>query len=136
MSIVIDGKGSTATFGGTAITNLLKIKIDTIRGEREFIDLTGLDDAVVNGEMSQVKDWKTIVLTVKTDMAVVNGLTDSNAQLVIVAPASVGKSLTAWAQIETDSGLELETKKRGETDITFRLTNRNGSGVVTPPVLA
>ena len=136
MAIVIDGKGSTATFGGTAITNLLKIKIDTIRGEREFIDLTGLDDAVVNGEMSQVKDWKTIVLTVKTDPAVVNALTDNNAQLVVAAPASVGKSLTAWAQIETDSGLELETKKRGETDITFRLTNRNGSGVVTPPVLA
>jgi len=136
MAIVIDGKGSTATFGGTAIANLLKIKIDTLRGERTFIDLTGLADAVVNGEMSQVKDWKTIVLTVKTDPAVVNALTDNNAQLVIAAPASVGKSLTAWAQIETDSGLELETKKRGETDITFRLTNRNGSGAVTAPVLA
>lgn len=136
MAIVIDGKGSTATFNSVAIANLLKIKIDTLRGDRTFIDLTGLADAVVNGEMSQVKDWKTVVLTVKTDPAVVNGLTDSNAQLVIVAPAAVGKSLTAWAQIETDSGLELETKKRGETDITFRLTNRNGSGLVTPPVLA
>jgi len=134
--IVIDGKGSTATFGSTAIANLLKIKIDTLRGEREFIDLTGLADAVVNGEMSQVKDWKTIVLTVKTDPAVVNGLTDDNAQLVIAAPVAVGKSLTAWAQIETDGGLELETKKRGETDITFRLTNRNSSGAVTAPILA
>ena len=134
--IVIDGKGSTATFNSAVIANLLKIKIDTLRGEREFIDLTGLADAVVNGEMSQVKDWKTIVLTVKTDMAVVNGLTDSNAQLVIAAPVAVGKSLIAWAQIETDGGLELETKKRGETDITFRLTNRNSSGAVTAPILA
>ena len=135
MSIVIDGKGSTATFNSSSITNLLKIKIDTLRGERTFIDLTGLADAVVNGEMSQVKDWKTIVLSVKTDPALVNALTDDNAQLVIVAPASVGKTLTAWAQIETDSGVEFVTKTRGETDITFRLTNRNGSGVVTVPTL-
>jgi len=136
MAIVIDGKGSTASFGGTPIANLLKIKIDTLRGERTFIDLTGLSDAVVNGEMSEVKDWKTIVLTVKTDPAVVNGLSDANAQLVIAAPASVGKTLTAWAQIETDGGLELVSKTRGETDITFRLTNRNSSGAVTAPVLA
>jgi len=136
MAIVMDGKGSTATFNSSAITNILKIKVDTLRGERTFIDLTGLADAVVNGVMSEVKDWKTIVLTVKTDPALVNGLTDSNAQLVITAPAAVGKTLTAWAQIETDTGVEFETKVRGETEITFRLTNLNGSGVVTPPVLS
>lgn len=135
MAIVIDGKGSTATFNGAAIPNLLEITIETLRGERTFIDLTGLEDAVVNGEMSQVKDWKTIILKVKTDMALINALTDNNAQLVITAPASVAKTLTAWAQIETDSGVALVSKTRGETDITFRLTNRNGSGVVTPPAL-
>jgi len=136
MAIIIDGSGTTATFGGVAIANINTISFNYV-GERTEIDLTGLSNVKFEtAELSTLHKLKDIVFNVKNDPVAINAIVLTKQPLIITLSDSGDTVVTIQCQFKGDSDSSVAPKSRSDVDLTFLVTNRHTTtGAETAPTV-
>lgn len=138
--IIVSGTDATVTFNSAAIPDINTISFGVV-SERDEINLSTLSNSTYEvkrlGDLVGVED---IVINKKFSPATDLILSTANAALIIAykVGASSSKSATFWAQLKSCSNSNVE-RAPGDgvnVDLTFAVTNLNGSMAETGPVLA
>ena len=140
-NLIISGTGAGATFNAVPLTEINTISLPSIAGERVEIDLTTLTDTdYLVGLLSELVENGDVVINKKFDPAADMGHTQENALLLITFKVgeSTTKTFTCWAQFNgfSPGTVEREPGDGINVDLTFVLTNLNGSLVETGPVIS
>jgi len=131
--ILIDGKGTTVTHGGTTIANTIFVEFPLI-GKAEPIDLTGLDNVLFKTSiLSVLQELDDVVISVKANPTVIGAMSRANAALVITLPTATPTVCTIWCQLKEASRIKAITKEKGVVDLTYHVTNLNASMIETGP---
>lgn len=133
MSVINEGHGVTFTFAGLT---LAPVAMELPGWVKEMIDLTNLNNTSVKTQMAAVlKKINDFKMRVEFDAAEIDGLPETNQTFIFTFPNS-GGTVTVWCQITSVDNVPLENGARPLYDLTFGVTNLNGSNVETPPVYA
>lgn len=140
-SIVISAEGLSVTHNAVAITDMNTVTFSSPKGERDEINLTTIEQTLykvgILGDLNKIDD---IVINKKFDPAADNAMTEDNAELAITYKTGKlsSRTITFWAQRKNNAGASAE---RGPSDgvnndVTFFVTNLNGSLVETGPAIS
>lgn len=134
MAVQYDGHSTTFTRAGLT----LNPKTISIPGyTREAIDVSTLSNtAAKTFVMSGLYESTDFVLTLEYDPSAYTSIIGSgNLETVITFPDS-GGTLTFWADVMEVAQPEAEIDGQPTFEVTFKITNLNGSNVETVPVYA
>lgn len=139
-TIVIDGEGITVTHNSVAMADVNTVSFG-IKGEREEINLTTIDAVLyMVGLLSDLEKLEDIVVNKKFDPAADLAMTNDNAELAITYKTGKAntKTITWWAQRKSNANATGERSPSDgiNHDVTFYITNLNGSLVETGPVIS
>jgi hypothetical protein len=141
-SLILSGKGMTASFGGNAITNINNVVL-VPAGERPVIDLSTADDTTyVTRVVAGLIDLKEVTLNVKFAGATHTNFSLANNELTITLPKVDGGaafSWKAWCQLKSIDGLDgVDKAPANGTNVAmnFTVTNLNTAFVETGPTIS
>jgi hypothetical protein len=141
-ALVLSGKGMTANFGGTSITNINSV-VMVPAGERPVIDLSTADDTTyVTRVVAGLIDLKEVTLNVKFAGTTHTSFSRANNELTITLPKVDGTSTfswKAWCQLKSIDGLDgVDKAPANGTNVAmnFTVTNLNASFAETGPTIS
>ena len=134
MAVAYEGKGTTFTRAGLT----LKPKSITFPGKTvEAIDVTTLSNtAAKTFVMSGLYESTDFVLTLEFDPSVYEGIVASGNLSTVVTFAGTTEKITFWADVMEVGQVEINFEEQPVFDVTFKVTNLNGSNVETVPAYA
>jgi len=136
MSVIFDAQGTTLTRSG------LTSKIKTVKlggWSKEKGDRTTLSNTAVKTKfLNTLKEYGDIIITLEFDPAVYTGTISAGNASTVIAFSNNAGSVTFWADVLSVGDVTLEAGNSAQPvfDVTFVLTNVNGSGVETVPVFS
>ena len=117
---------------------MAKIKKITVPGfSVAEIEVSTLDNTTaMTYVMAALRDYSDLVITAEFTPSIFGGtLSVGNALTTITFPDS-GGSIALWCDIKEVSSPDFENNTQPTFDVTFKVTNRNGSGVETIPAFS
>lgn len=131
MAVQNEGNQVSYTYAGLTLDVLMA----TIPGwEKQEIDMTTLSNTEAKTAIAAaLKKYGNLILVLEFDPAEYDssGIPTANAAFVITFPDS--SNITFWCEVISVSEVSLENDNRPQYTVNFLITNRNGSGVETPP---
>lgn len=129
MAVKYEGAGVTITRSG--LTSKVK-KIEFGGKKRGSIEVSDLTSTVKQFIAETQWKYEPLKVTVEYDQAQYNAQSNDNLQTTLTI-GSVG-SIVVWAQLIEVSAVSFEVGQQPTYDLTFEITNRNGSNIETVPV--
>lgn len=133
MAVIKNGNGVTYTFSGITLPH----QTMTIPGwDREEIDMTNLTNSAVKTKLlGTLREISEFSLTTEFDPDLIDSLPTDNQTMVITFP-NAGGAITLWCQLKSVGEITMENDTRPQFELTFTVTNLNGSDVETAPAYA